>query len=286
MSLKKIIVKKIIQLISFLIIVSTHFAVAQTDTSFTKNKILTSKFQIGVGLFIPTQIIKFGINGASENQEIEFGETFDFNNNAVRPQFYFDWRFFKKWKLSAEYFNANYNEKAVLDEDIVINDGEFVFKEGSNVKLGYKFNLYRVFVGRTISSGLKHELGAGLGFHITNIGPFIEGNIIVNNNNNEFKTASVSVTAPLPNIALWYYFAPTEKWSFTARVDWFGIKIDDFSGSLWDIGPSAQYQISEHFAVALDYRYFKLNADIAKDLWNGSFDMSFNGPTLSVHAYF
>lgn len=278
--------KKIFLLISFFILVSSHLAIAQTDSTFTKNKILTSKFQVGIGLFIPTQKVKFGVSGSSENQEIEFGETFDFDNNSLRPQFYFDWRFSKKWKLSAEYFNASYNEQKELEEDIVINDGEYVFKEGSNVKLGYKFNLYRIFVGRIISSGLKHELGGGLGFHITNIGPFIEGNIIVNNNDNEFKTASVSVTAPLPNVALWYYFAPTEKWSFTARLDWFGIQIDEFSGSLWDVGPSVRYQISEHFAVAADYRYFKLNADIDKSLWNGSFDMSFNGPTISVHANF
>ncbi len=278
--------KKPILLICLFILAVTHFTIAQTDTAFSKNIILTSKFQIGVGLFIPTQKVKFGLNAASKNQEIEFGDSFDFNNNSLRPQFYFDWRFAKKWKLSAEYFNANYSKKDELEEDIVINEGEYTFKKGSNVELGYKFGLYRVFVGRTISSGLKHELGAGLGFHITYIGPFIKGNIIVNNENNEFKTASVSVTAPLPNIALWYYFAPTEKWSFTARLDWFGIKIGEFSGSLWDVGPSARYQFNKHFAVAVDYRYFKLNADIDKEFWNGSFDMSFSGPTVSVHANF
>ena len=277
--------KKIVVTLLFTVVMFSQISYSQENAQ-TKNKILTSKFQIGLGLFIPTQKVKFGIGGSSENQEIEFGESFDFDNNSIRPQFYFDWRFSDKWKLSAEYFNASYNKKSELEEDIVINDGEYIFKEGSNVKLGYKFNLYRVFVGRVISSGLKHELGGGLGFHITNIGPFIEGNVIVNNNENEFKTAAVSVTAPLPNIALWYYFAPTEKWSFTARLDWFGITVDEYSGSLWDVGPSARYQFSKNFTVALDYRYFKLNADIDKDKWNGSFDMSFSGPTLSVHANF
>lgn len=278
--------KKLILIISIFVLTANQFTVAQTDRAVTKNQILTSKFQIGVGLFIPTQKVKFSISGASENQQIEFGESFDFDNNSLRPQFYFDWRFSKKWKLSAEYFNASYNKKAELEEDIIINDGEYVFNEGSNVKLGYKFNLYRVFVGRVISSGLKHELGGGIGFHITNIGPYIEGNVIINTDKNIFKRASVSVTAPLPNVALWYYFAPNEKWSFTARLDWFGIKINEFSGSLWDVGPSARYQFSKNFAVAVDYRYFKLNADVDKERWNGSFDMSFNGPTLSFHANF
>lgn len=278
--------KKTIILISLSFLISTQFVNAQADTIFVKNKILTSKFQIGIGLFIPTQKVKFAVSGSTENQEIEFGESFDFNNNSLRPQFYFDWRFAKKWKLSAEYFNASYSENMVLEEDIEISDGDYTFNKGSNVKLGYKFNLSRVFVGRIISSGLKHELGGGLGVHITNIGPFIEGNIKVNNSDNEFKRASTSVTAPLPNVAFWYYFAPTEKWSFTARLDWFGLTVDEYSGSLWDVGPSVRYQISKHFSAALDYRYFKLNADVDKERWNGSFDMSFSGPTIGVFANF
>lgn len=275
-------------LIALLFLISNNLVIAQTENTVTKNPILTSKFQAGVGLFIPTQKVKFGVSGSSENQEIEFGESFDFDNNSYRPQFYFDWRFSQNWKLSAEFFNASYNKKLELEEDIEINIGDenYTFNKGSNVKLGYKFNLYRVFVGRVISSGLKHELGGGLGFHITNIGPFIEGNAIFNNNDNEFKRASVSLTAPLPNVALWYYFAPTEKWSFSARLDWFGITVGDYSGLLWDIGPAVRYQFSKTFAVALDYRYFKLDADVDKEKWNGSFDMSFNGPTLGVFANF
>lgn len=278
--------KKLVQLVCFIMLVSTQFTVAQTGTSITKNKILTSKFQIGIGLFIPTQKVKFSVDGSSENQEIEFGESFDFNNNSSRPQFYFDWRFSKKWKLSAEYFNASYNKKWVLDEDIAIGNSDYTFKKGSNVKLGYKFELYRIFVGRVISTGLKHELSGGIGFHVTNIGPFIEGNVKINATDNEFKRASTAVTAPLPNISLWYYFAPTEKWSFTAKIDWFGLSIDEYSGSLWDVGPSARYQFSKYFSVALDYRFFKLNANVDKKLWNGSFDMSFSGPTLGVFANF
>lgn len=105
----------------------------------------------------------------------------------------------------------------MLEEDIEACD--FLFESVSNVAIGYKINLYRIYVGRIISSGEKHELGDGLGFHFLNIGPFIEENIIVNGNDNQFKNVSLSVLAPLPNIALWYYYAPTEKWAFTTKLD-------------------------------------------------------------------
>lgn len=264
-----------------LIIVVNQQIIAQETEE--KNPILTSKFQLGFGLFIPTQNVKFGVDASSGDQDINFGKTFDFNNSAARPEVSFSWRFSKFWKLNAEYFNASYAKKLVLEEDIEIGD-DYVFNEGSNVKIGYKINLYRIYVGRIISSGMKHELGGGLGFHILNVGPYIEGDVIVNNTDNEFKTASTSVTAPLPNIALWYYYAPTNKWSFTANVDWFGITIDKYSGSLWDIIPSVRYQVIKNFAVSLDYRYFKVNAKVKEDSWKGSFDLSFSGPTITLYG--
>jgi len=268
--------------ICLFIFASTKIVFAQVENESTKHPILTSKFQLGVGLFIPSQSLKFSIDAVSNNQEIDFGKTFDFNNSAGRPQVSFDWRFAKKWKVSAEYFNANYSEKAELEEDIEIGNGDYTFESGSNVKIGYKINLYRIYVGRIISSGLKHELGGGLGIHLLDMGPFIEGNIKVNGTDNEFKRASTSLTAPLPNIALWYYYAPTEKWAFTARLDWFGLSVNEYSGFLWDFGPSVRYQIIKNLGVALDYRYFNVNANVNKDLWNGSVDISFKGPTITL----
>jgi len=264
----------------FFLIVTTNLSVySQEKNKKTKHPVLTSRFQLGVGMFIPNQKVKFSIDGASNNNIIEFDETFDFNNSSVRPQISFDWRFSKKWNLAAEYFKTGYSLEEVLKKDI--KAGNYTFESGSNVKIGYNINLYRIFIGRVISTGLKHELAGGLGFHIMNIGPFIKGNIIVNGNENKFKTVSTSFTAPLPNIALWYFYAPTNRWAFIARFDWFGIKIDEFSGSLWDFGPKIQYQIVKNFGVAIDYRFFKISAKVKKHYWNGNVDLSFNGPTLS-----
>jgi len=276
--------KKTFIYIFFLIIASNQFVFAQEKNESKKHPILTSKFQLGVGMFIPDQKVKFSVDGSTDNNIIEFDESFDFKNNSVRPQVSFDWRFSKKWNLAAEYFNAGYSKEADLKEDI--EAGDYIFKSGSNVKIGYKINLYRIFVGRVISSGLKHELSGGLGFHVMDIGPYIEGEIKVSGNGNELvkelKRTTASLTAPLPNIALWYIYAPTEKWAFTARFDWFGMKIDEFSGSLWDLGPRVHYQIIKNLGVAVDYRYFKINVDVDKEYWNGSANLSFNGPTLTI----
>ncbi len=270
--------KKSIIIILLLIIVYTQKLIAQVDVN--KHSILTSKFKLGLGMYIPTQSVQFKIDGNSENQGIQFDETFDFNNNQITPDINFDWRFSKNWKLAAEFFDIKYETTAVLENDI--EAGDYVFNKGSSVGIGYKINLYRVYLGRIISRGFKHELGAGIGLHVLDLGPFIKGNVIVNGGDNEFRIANVSATAPLPNIALWYYFAPTEKWAFTAHVDWFGLTVDQYSGSLWDVSPRVHYQIIKNLGVAVDYRFFNVRAKVSEKYWNGSVNLSFSGPTITV----
>lgn len=273
---------RIITIFIFLIFFFSHLSYAQEKDK--KNRFLTSKFQIGVGMFIPTQKVNFSIDGASENNEINFGESFSFNNNSVTPNLFFKWRFAKFWSLEAEYFNASYAKKAVLEEDI--EAGDYTFEEGSNVELGYKLNLYRIIFGRVIYSNPKIELGGSLGAHVINVGPYIEGNIMVNEDDNTFQTSAISATAPLPNIGLWFFYAPSERWTITAKVDWFALTVDEYSGSLWDIGPSVHYQIIKNLGVHLTYRYFNIKANVNKEYWNGSADLSFSGPTLSLIAHF
>lgn len=269
---------KTLTTILLFIIVCHHNLLAQEEVN--KNPLLTSKFQLGFGVYIPTQRVQFKVNADSEDQGINFDETFDFNNNQVTPLVNFEWRFSKNWKLSAEFFNIQYQTTAVLEKDI--EAGDYVFNKGSNVGVGYRINMYRVYVGRVISRGLKHELGAGLGLHVLDLGPFIEGNVIVNGNENEFRRARINATAPLPNVALWYYFAPTEKWSFSAHVDWFALTINQYSGSLWDVSPKVRYQIIKNLGVSFDYRFFGVNANINEENWNGGVKLSFSGPTFTI----
>ena len=250
-----------------------------------KHPLLADKFWIEAGAFFPTNTLKIGADG-SLGEEIDFNETFDVSENQITYFVNFEWRWNKKWRLTAESFSVNNASRATLDSTIVFDNT--TFEKGTTVKAGIDFALIRVFVGRTISSGPKHSLGAGLGVHAMNLGAFVEGEIKSNNEelNGTFQRKKVSVLIPLPNIGAWYHWAPTEKWAFIARVDWFGINIDQFSGGLWDIAPGVRYQFAEHFGVGADYRFFLLDATIDTDDWKGGINMNFTGPTLTLNWNF
>ena len=273
-------------ILSFIAILFSGFLFSQEESE--KHPILTDRFQAEAGIFLPSKTVKIGAEASGtvpgEGTEINFGDTFDFNDNEATLFLNFEWRFAKKWKLGVEYFDVKTAKEAELDEDIVFDN--ITFEKGTNIRGGFGINMYRIYVGRSFSRGLKHEFGAGLGVHALNTSAFVEGDVLTSEGDLNFERRAVSALVPLPNIGLWYYYTPTTKLALTARLDWFGITIGDYSGSLWNIAPGIKYQIFKNVGLGVDYRYFIVSANVNKSDWNGSFDMTFNGPLFVVHANF
>ena len=289
--------KKSIIFFLFLSIIPFQIAIAQegiykkdNETKYKehltnqKHQILKDRFHFEIGMFKPAKEINIGANGSSPDDDFDFGDTFRLNDNESTLFLHIEWYFTEKWKLSIENFSIKNANTIRLEEDIVWED--IVFKEGSNVKGGFGIDLYRVFVGRTLFKGLKYEFGAGLGVHALDANAFIEGEVIINEIDIKFERRSVSAIIPLPNIGLWYYYAPNTKWAFIARADWFSLTINEYSGSIYDISPGVKYQFFKNFGLGIDYRYFYLKANVNEENWDGEFTMGFKGPLISLHANF
>jgi hypothetical protein len=243
-----------------------------------------NKFQFDAGAFIPTKIVKFSANGSTPNGMIDFSKNFDFNNNEITPQLGFKWLFSRKWQLYFEYFSINNSHKSKLEEDISF--GDITFKKGSYVEGGYKINMLRIFVGRTFFESQKHQFGAGLGVHALRIGPYIEGEIHINEDETSFERINLKTNAPLPNIGIWYYFSPNAKWLISTKADWFGISLGDYSVKLWDISAGVNYQLFKNIGIFANYKFFKTEARVNKNNWNGKFSFKFNGPAIGLTANF
>ena len=259
----------------------------QEQDSFVKNPILTDKFLIGAGLYSPLNKVVFGVDGKLETDikdDIQFDERFQLDDSQQSFALNFTWRFSKNYSVTAEYFAVNTSKTVTLDETVEWNDK--TYEVGAEVTGGYKFALYRVFFGRVISRGNKHEFGGGLGFHTVGVKAYIEGNASVNEGSASFERSSASVTLPLPNIGFWYIWAPHQKWAFTGRVDWFGVSISNYSGNLWGLTPGITYQAFKNIGFSANYRYLTLNAKVDKDTWKGNFGMDFYGPSFKVTANF
>ncbi len=285
--------KKVILILALVLIIPLQFSYSQDNDEsenkdnieVKKNPILTSKIYFNGGLFLPSKSIKASLNGSSENDIIDFNDAFNFNQKETTFAANFIWRFAKKWHLGAEYFGVKNSGSWAIEEEIEWED--VTYGVGATLDAGFRINMYRIFIGRVISSGQQHELGGGLGVHAMDIRTYIEGNGFVDGSSViSYERRTLDLTAPLPNIGFWYYYTPTEKWALTARVDWFGITVGDYSGSLWNIAPGVKYQILDNLGVGLNYRYFKTNLTVNKDNLNASLDLIFHGPLFTVSGNF
>jgi hypothetical protein len=171
-----------------------------------------------------------------------------------------------------------------LEKDI--EWGDVVYKTGIEVRAGFGMRMYRILFGRTITKGLKHEFGAGLGLHALDIETFIEGKAYINDLELDFERRSVTAVAPLPNVGVWYFYAPNDKWMFTARVDYFGLTVGNYTGNMWNLGPGISYQFHKNIGVGLKYRYFDLEVKVDKTNWDGRVSLIFHGPLFTVNANF
>ncbi|QAA80413.1 hypothetical protein EI546_01110 [Aequorivita sp. H23M31] len=252
-----------------------------------KNPILTDKFIISAGLYSPLNNVKLSANGtasARESRQIDFDKHFNIADYQNTFSMNFTWRFAKNWNVSADFFRIKRENQVVFEDDIQWKN--VTFKQGTGVEGGFGFSLYRVFFGRVIARGNQYELGGGLGAHIITIFPFIEGQAYINDNDFEFKRHEVSSTLPLPNIGIWFIYAPIQKLSLTTKLDWFGIKIDNFSGVLWDISPTINYQAFRNLGISAGYKFLDFGVEVDKNKWQGNIDLQFQGPTVSVFGNF
>ncbi len=260
------------------------FVLPSFAQDFEENPLMKDRFYVEAGVFNVLREMKLGADGQSEGGEIDFNETFKLTDNDPTYFFKFDWRFSKKWTVAFETFGVNAGNSLVLEEDITWED--ITFEEGSFVRAGVEFQLYRLFFSRRVFSRPKHRIDVGLGLHGLNIGAFVEGEGRTSEGNIEPGKRKVNGLIPLPNIGASYMWAPHKKWMIGANLDWLGLTIDQYSGSLWYFAPKVKFQILDNFGIGANYALFSLDAKVNGENWNGRFNMGFSGPLLSLHGNF
>ncbi len=271
-----------------LVVLISQFSFSQEEEK--KHPLLTDRFVFVGGAFFPSKTLEFSVNGESIDYDFDLGAAFDLDNYQSTLNLGFQWRFAKKWKLIANYYDISNVYKASLDEPVEWED--YIFD--AEIEFGAKVGVLRSLVGRSFSQGLKHEFGAGIGFHIMIISLYLEGQASLIGEDDgidtDFQSVSTNATAPLPDIGIWYYWTPNSRWALTADVDWLYIAFGNYKGGLWDITGGVQYQIVKFFGVGVNYRYFAVDLEVDQGddsgNWQGGAKVTYNGPMVMVNFNF
>ena len=247
---------------------------------------LSDNFTATVGAMKSSNSLKLSAEGILSDpgfeDDIDFGDSLGVSDSSTFLNAQLRWKFGRerKWSLWGQYFSNNATGNATLKENIEWDDN--IFLEGTYAEAGVKLAVTRVFVGRSFYKNEQNDFGAGIGLHYLDLGAYIEGEVLVNDQTTGTRRVATSAGAPLPNIGAWYNFSPAKNWLLHSRVDWISANIGDYDGGLWNTSVGINYQVLRHLGLDLSWQYFNLHVDIDKTDWVGSVNMTYSGPVLSA----
>jgi hypothetical protein len=246
---------------------------------------LSDNFIFSAGAFRSDNTFKIRAEGSgSIGDDIDFGDSVGVEKSNTLAYVQLRWKFGRegKWSLAGQYFENDASGDATLEEDVDWQD--IKFREGTFVEGGVKFEVTRLFLGRSFVKNEQHDFGVGLGIHNLDLSTFIGGEIMIDDVTTGYQRGNADASQILPNVGTWYNFSPASRWLLHGRVDWISANISDFDGTLWNANLGVNFQAWRHVGFDLSYEYFNLDVKVDKGDWRGGADMTYSGPVISVTA--
>ena len=248
---------------------------------------LDSKYYVSVGGFFASRAFKASAEGSITpvvpTPHVDFESDLEVDDSPELVVAEFRWQFAEKWNLGLQYFNSTRNGVHTLEGSI---EWEGVtYEVGAMVAAKTSVNITRIVLSRHFRQKEGHDFRLTGGLHLLDISAQIQGEATLDDGSTKFATSKASTSLPIPNVGVLYQYSPSQKWLFSARVDWFSASICDYSGGIWNTNVSANYQLAEHFGVGLGYQFFQIDGTLTDDRWKGDLKIRFSGPTFQVSGF-
>jgi hypothetical protein len=108
---------------------------------------------------------------------------------------------------------------------------------------------------------------------------FIDGTPVTGDNRRDASTGGL---IPVPNLGFYGSYLLGNKWRLDGRIDWFGISVGEWDGTLVTADLQFVYLINESWRVGAGIQYFTIDVTYTTDQWLGALDYQYFGPRLEV----
>jgi hypothetical protein len=248
---------------------------------------LDSKYYISVGGYFASRAFKASAEGSvtpsNPTPYVDFESDLKVDDRPDLLVAEFRWQFAEKWNLGLQYFNSTRDGQHTLDETI---EWEGVtYEVGAMVTTETSVDITRIVLSRHFRQKEGHDFRLTGGLHWLDITALIQGEATQGDGSTAFATSKAAAAFPIPNVGALYQYSPSQKWLFSARVDWFSASIGDYSGGIWNTNISANYQVAKHVGVGLGYQFFQIDGTLTEDQWKGDVKIQFSGPTFQVSGF-
>jgi hypothetical protein len=263
-------------------LLAASFAIADD-----RHPALDTKFYASVGGFFASRAFKVSAEGSitpsSPTQYVDFESDLKVDDTPELIVAEFRWQFAEKWNLGLQYFSSTRDAQHMLEESIEW-DG-VTYEIGAVVVAETSLDVTRIVFSRHFLQGKGHDFRLAGGLHWLDISAQIAGEAMLGDGTTAFAKSKATGSLPIPNVGALYQYSPSEKWLFSARVDWFSASVGNYSGDIWNTNLGANYQVAKHMGIGLGYQFFQIDGTISEDQWKGDLKIRFYGPTFQVSAF-
>jgi hypothetical protein len=208
--------------------------------------------------------------GDGTDLDLEDDLGFEASTSVARVGGYY-W-FGKRSRLDVSYFDLSRDASKQIQETIEF--GDKVFNINTVVTAANDLTIYKIDY---TWAALNRERG-----YLGIVGGLYVGDMSMSLSAPSLGTAeSKGVTAPLPVIGLRGDYAVGDHVTLRGALQWFGITVEDLSGTLRDMYFGADYGFGKRMAVGLAYNRVSMGVEVDKPSgFNGRVDWGYDGYLL------
>ncbi|MBT8445215.1 MAG: hypothetical protein HKN81_07710 [Gammaproteobacteria bacterium] len=197
------------------------------------------------------------------------------------------WRFNRRHQLEGEIIDLSRSsllEGASEDLDI----GDYEVRVGARIESEFDVTVARLTYGYAVVETEKNSVNLKAGLHVARFKTLLRlsGNVLkdgvpIEDGGFSFVDEGADITAPLPHLGVSWGYAISDRFGIRAQGLLFAFKIDDWQGSLVDLGFDAQFHPWRRFGIGAGIRYFKTTLENKdKDRTFGEFVYEYYGPVV------
>ena len=247
----------------------------------------TDKFKINLGAYFPS--ISTTMQVDIRDTPIDLEETLNLGEDETVLRLDGYWRFAQRHRLGFGYYRLERDASTYLSADLDIGEGD-PWPADALIASSLDLDFYSLNYMYSFYQGEKWEIGGTIGAYwvraettlllaasITIPDPENEGEEIVLDTGDLYESDTFEGPLPLIGLAFEYYITP--KWMATLKGGYFQLTINDYKGSIGNLGASVEYQFTKTFGLGLGYDGFalKLEAEDANSQDFASIEYKYHG---------
>ena len=228
------------------------------------------KFSLSLGVFLTdrnsdTQI---GIEGQSVGTpvDLEVDLGMDTSDSVFRIDGYF--KFNERHRIDFSAFDLSRFATKDIDKEIDWNGT--IYPIDTTVTGDFDLNIYKLAYTWSFMRRERGYLGVTGGLYIADVSARLSAQGIAERDGG-------SATAPLPVLGLRGQYRLSDKWTFRASGEFFGMKYDEFDGSMIDLYAGIEYQVSDRTSLGFGMNSVTIDLGIEASDLNGEVDWHYDG---------